>query len=83
MQDARHIRQVLPPGTAHLLPVMDRGGTGCYPALGLGDLGRVCLDVLLSFLEALLGLFQLPFGVPQTTKDAQRIALGQIMAHVK
>jgi hypothetical protein len=35
MQDARHIGQVLPPSTSHLLPVLDRGGTGCYPGLGL------------------------------------------------
>ena len=32
MQDARHIGQALPPGTAHLLPVMDRGGPGHYRA---------------------------------------------------
>ena len=53
MQDVRHIGEVLPPGTAHLLPVMDRGCQDHYPALGLGDLGRICLDAFLQFLQAL------------------------------
>ena len=83
MQDARHIGQVLPPGTAHLLPVIDRGGPGRYPGLGLGDLGRVCLDDLLSFLQALLGVFELPFGLAQPTEEAKRIPLGQVMTQVK
>ena len=83
MQEARHIGQVLPPSTAHLLPVMDRGGTGCYPALGLCDLNRGCLRVLLSFLQALLGLFEIPFGLAQPTEDAKRIPLGQVMTQVK
>jgi hypothetical protein len=69
MQDARHIGQVLPPGTAHRLPVMGRGSTGSYPDLGLGDLGRLCLAILLQFLQTLLGLFQLPLGLPQTPED--------------
>ena len=83
MQDARHIGQVLPPRTAHRLPVMDRGGTGRYPALGLCDLNRVCRSVLLSFRQALLGLFEIPFGVAQPTEDAKRIPLGQVMTQVK
>src|SRR3712207_7339050 len=29
MQNARHIGQVLPPDTAHPLPVVERGGAGC------------------------------------------------------
>ena len=52
------MRQVLPPGTTHLLPVLDRSGTGGYPALGLGDLGRLCLGMLLQFLQMLLSLFE-------------------------
>src|SRR5262249_21003749 len=47
MQNARHLGQVLPPDTAHPLPVIDRGGTGCYLGLCLCDLGTVCLGVLL------------------------------------
>src|SRR5688572_17335361 len=43
MQDARQIGETLPPDTTHTLPVIHRGGAGCYPGLGLGDLGRVCL----------------------------------------
>jgi hypothetical protein len=31
----------------------------------------------------LLGLFQLPFGLPQSTEDGQRIPLGQVMTQVK
>jgi hypothetical protein len=50
MQNTRHIGQVLPSGTAHLLPVIDQGCTGCYPDLGLCDLGRVCLGTFWQFL---------------------------------
>jgi hypothetical protein len=82
MEDARPMGQVLPPGTAHLVPVLDRGGPGCSPSLGLGDLGRLCRDMLLPFLQARLGVCHLPLGVPQTTEDAQRIPLGQVMAQM-
>ena len=83
MQETRQIGQVLAPGTAHLLPVIDRGGTGYYPGLSLGDLGRSCLVILRQFLQALLGLFQVPFGLAQSTEDAKRIPLGQVMTQVK
>ena len=66
--------RVLPPGTAHLLPVMDRGCQDHYPALGLGDLGRICLDAFLQFLQALPGS-KVPFGLSQTPEDAKRIYL--------
>ena len=31
----------------------------------------------------LLGLFESPFGLPQSTEDGQRIPLGQVMTEVK
>ena len=71
MQDAGQIGQALPPATAHLLPVMERGGTGRYPALGLCDLAPVYLDLLLQCLQVLLGSFEAPFGLAQTTEDGQ------------
>ena len=46
---ARHIGEALPPGTAHLLPVIDRGCTGCYLGLCLCDLGRVSLGTFGHF----------------------------------
>src|SRR5438477_12569431 len=83
MQDARQIGEALPPGTANTLPVMHRGCAGCYPGLCLCDLDTVSLGVLLQYPQALLGLFKVPFGLPQATEDGQRIALGQVMAQVK
>src|SRR5919109_5046715 len=83
MQNARQIGEALPPGVADTLPVCHRGCAGCYPGLSLYDVGRVCLGVLMQRLQALLGVFEIPFGVPQTTEDGQRIALGQVMAQVK
>lgn len=83
MQDARQIGQTLTPGTAHLLPVIDRGGTGCHSSLGLCDLGRVCLSTFWQFLQALLGLLEVSFGLAQMTEDAKRLPLGRIMAQVK
>ena len=76
MQDARQIREALPPGTAHPLPVVERGGAGCYPGLSLLDVDTLCLGVLLQRLQALLGVFEVPFGLPHPTEDGQRIALG-------
>ena len=73
--------EVLTPGTAHRLPVMDRGGADRYLGLCLRDVDT--LELFLHRLQALLGVFEVPFGLPQTTKDGQRIALGQIMAQVK
>jgi hypothetical protein len=66
MQNTRHLGEALPPGTAHLLPVLDRGRTGCSPGLCLGDLGRVCLGTFWPFLQVLLGLLEVPFGLLQT-----------------
>src|SRR5262249_47158339 len=43
MQNARHIGEVLPPGTAHPLPVRHRGGAGGDLGLSLYNLGRLCL----------------------------------------
>ena len=63
MQDARQIGQVLAPVTTHLLPMMDRGGAGRYPSLALGDLSRICLGILLPFLQVLLGVFQVSFSL--------------------
>jgi hypothetical protein len=63
--------------------VVERGGAGCYPGLALLDVDTLCLGVLLRRLQALLGMFEVPFGVPQTPEDGQRIALGQVMAQVK
>src|SRR5215510_14220961 len=83
MQDTRHIGQALPPGPTHLLPVMDRGGTCRYPGLGLCDLGLVCLGALLHFLQALLGVLEVSFGLPLTPENAKRISLGQVMAQMK
>src|SRR5574341_1382243 len=83
MQDAGQIGQALPPATAHLLPVMERGGTGRYLALCLCDLDTVYLGVLLQRLQALLGVFEVPFGLAQTTEDGKRIPLAQAMAQVK
>src|SRR5688572_15793107 len=74
---------LLPPGPAHLLTVMDRGGTGRYPSLALGDLSRVCLGVLLQCLQVLLGLFQVSFSLAQSTENGQRISLGQVMTQMK
>src|SRR5215471_21223766 len=83
MEDARQVGEVLPPGTAHLLPVMDRGGAARYLGLCLRDLATVYLGFFLYRLQALLGMFEVPFGLPQTPEDGQRIALGQVMAQVK
>ena len=69
--------ETLPPGTAHPLPVVKRGGAGCYPGLSLRDVDTLCLGVLLQRFQALLGMFEVPFGLPQTTEDGQRIALDQ------
>ena len=76
MQDARHIGEVLPPGTANPLPVSDRGGAASDPALCLCDLGRVCLGAFWQLLQTLLGWLEVSFGLTQTTKDGQRRALG-------
>ena len=62
---------------------VDRGGAGGDLGLSLYDVGMLCLGVFLYRLQALLGLFQLPFGLAQTTEDGQRIALGQVMTQVK
>ena len=75
--------EALPPSTAHLLPVVERGGAGCYPGLSLRDVDPLCLGVWLQRLQALRGVFEVPFGLPQTPEDGQRIALGQVMAQVK
>src|SRR6516225_3458491 len=80
MQDARHIGQVLPPGMAPFLPVINRACTGCDP--GLSALVRVCLGTLRHFLQCPPGLLESLFGLAQTTEDGQCIAFGQVMAQV-
>ena len=67
---------MLPPGIADCPPVMDRGSAGRYLGLRLSDVDRVCLGLLLQSLQALLGLLERLLGLPQSTEDAQRIALG-------
>jgi hypothetical protein len=44
--------------------------------LYLLDGDTLCLGVLLQRLQAVLGLFEVLFGLPQTPEDGQRIALG-------
>jgi hypothetical protein len=56
--------EALPPGTAHPLPVVERGGADCDPGLYLLDVDTLCLGVLLQRLQALLGLFEVPCGLP-------------------
>ena len=58
------------------MPVVERGGAGCYPGLSLLDVATLCLGVLLPRLQALLGVFEVSFGLPQPTEDGRRIALG-------
>ena len=79
----RDTGEVLPPGAANPLPVRHRGGAGGYPALCLCDVDTVSLVILLHRLQVLSGLLEVPFGLAQTTEDAKRIPLGQVMAQVK
>src|SRR5215813_8912260 len=82
MQDVRHIGAALPPRTAHSLPRVERGGASCYPGLALLDVDTLCRGVLLPRLQALRGVCEGPFGVPQPTEDGQRIARGPVMAQM-
>jgi hypothetical protein len=81
MHALRQVGKGLPPGAAHTLPVFHRG---------LASLSRgLCLLALvtvwwgdLQHLQTLPCLLKGLLGLPQTTKDGQRIPLGQIMAQV-
>jgi hypothetical protein len=83
MQAPRQCGPVLPPGTAHLLPGINRGGTDRYPGLELRAVATLCLGVWLPRLQAWRGVFEVPFGVPQPTEDGQRLALSPVMAQGK
>ena len=75
MHDTRQIGQMLLPGMADFLPVMERGGAGRYLSLGLSDEVKVCLALLLQGFQVLLGWFELLLDLPRLTEDGQRIAL--------
>ena len=81
VQDQREIGKMGPIGTANVLPALHLGFMVLHHVLrqlrlhtaGMGGLG--CCQALAGLRQGLLGL-------PQTTENGQRIALGQIMTEL-